>query len=63
MADDGVGFTGEDDSIDLLSHGKLGLVGMRERALLAGGQLTVRSAPGRGTVVQAKIPATAGRQA
>ena len=40
----------------------LGLVGMRERALLAGGCLAVTSAPGRGTTVQLEVgggPSTA----
>ena len=34
----------------------IGLAGMRERAELLGGQLTVRSAPGRGTRVSVEIP-------
>src|SRR5207248_411028 len=33
-----------------------GLLGMRERALLLGGQLTITSAPRRGTTVTATIP-------
>ena len=33
-----------------------GLLGMRERALLLGGDLTIRSAPRRGTTVVATIP-------
>jgi signal transduction histidine kinase len=32
-----------------------GLVSMQERCELIGGRLTVRSAPGRGTVVHAKL--------
>lgn len=36
--------------------GSLGLLGMRERALGAGGELTVRGAPGRGTTVTARVP-------
>lgn len=34
----------------------LGLVGMRERALMLGGELTVTSSPGQGTVIQVRIP-------
>jgi signal transduction histidine kinase len=34
----------------------LGLAGMEERVSLLGGQLTVRSRPGKGTVVRAKVP-------
>jgi len=59
VRDDGRGFdpaAGPDD------REPLGLVGMRERALLAGGTLSVASAPGRGTTVQLEVgggPATA----
>lgn len=34
----------------------LGLVGMQERARLAGGRVAVDSAPGRGTVVELRLP-------
>lgn len=34
-----------------------GLLGMRERVVLAGGALAVRSAPGAGTTITAKLPA------
>ncbi len=37
--------------------GHFGLNGMRERAALAGGELTVQSSPGEGTVVDFKAPA------
>jgi signal transduction histidine kinase len=54
VADDGRGFTpGE---LDDLAATHLGLLGMRERALLLGGHLKVRSAPGAGTVVHARVP-------
>jgi two-component system sensor histidine kinase UhpB len=33
----------------------LGLAGMRERALLVGGELTIESGPGRGTTVRLRI--------
>jgi two-component system sensor histidine kinase UhpB len=45
IRDDGTGFARARD-------GGLGLSGMRERALLAGGELNVRSAPGKGTRVE-----------
>jgi signal transduction histidine kinase len=35
---------------------RFGLRSMSERAQLVGGQLTVRSAPGQGTVVEARVP-------
>ena len=37
----------------------LGIVGMRERALLLGGELTIRSSRGAGTIVDVRIPAVA----
>lgn len=36
-----------------------GLTGMRERALLAGGELTIESAPGAGTTVRLSLPVEA----
>ncbi|MCY4572077.1 MAG: PAS domain S-box protein [Gemmatimonadetes bacterium] len=36
--------------------GHVGLVGMRERAELVGGSLTVRTSPGKGTTVRATVP-------
>jgi two-component system sensor histidine kinase UhpB len=35
----------------------IGLMGMRERAALAGGSMEVRSQPGRGTVIRVRFPA------
>ncbi len=51
ILDDGHGFS------DRAPRG-LGLAGMRERALLAGGSLEVRSSPGEGTVVELTIGET-----
>jgi two-component system, NarL family, sensor histidine kinase UhpB len=45
VADDGRGFAFDE------SEGGLGIAGMRERALLIGGELTIESRPGRGTSV------------
>jgi signal transduction histidine kinase len=39
----------------------LGLASMRERAVAAGGSLTIRSAPGKGTLVRLDVPVAAGR--
>ena len=36
--------------------GSFGLVGLRERAYLLGGSVTIVSAPGQGTVVEFRIP-------
>jgi len=44
-----------------LQSGKsLGILGMRERALLLGGDLTITGAPGNGTTVRVRIPAAPG---
>jgi PAS domain S-box-containing protein len=51
VEDDGCGF---DD--DAGSGGQFGLSGMRERAALLGGCLTIESGPGRGTRVVVRIP-------
>ena len=50
VRDDGVGF-----NVERLRTG-LGLVGMGERAELAGGGLDIQSAPGAGTIVRARFP-------
>jgi signal transduction histidine kinase len=42
---------------------RLGLLGMRERIEMVGGQFEVESAPGQGTTVHARIPASNGKRA
>jgi two-component system sensor histidine kinase UhpB len=49
ISDDGRGFSGE-------RSGGLGVPGMRERALLAGGQLTIGAGNARGTCVELTLP-------
>lgn len=49
ITDDGDGFR------RVANIGGIGLTGMRERALLAGGALRVSSAPGRGTTVELRL--------
>ncbi len=51
VRDDGAGFD------PAARAGGFGLIGMQERCTLAGGELEVVSAPGRGTVVRASLPA------
>jgi signal transduction histidine kinase len=53
IADDGVGFVPEGVTPELFSG--FGLMSMRERAERLGGQLRVRSEPGRGTVIEVRI--------
>ena len=53
IEDDGAGFTFGDVRTEAL-----GLVGMRERALLLGGRFDVESSPGAGTTIVAEIPLT-----
>lgn len=53
VCDDGVGF---DRSKESRGSGRLGLVGMYERASLLGGILKVSSAPGKGTRVHLELP-------
>lgn len=52
IRDDGVGISEK----ELAGTKSLGLVGMRERALLFGGQLSIQRGNPAGTVVRAKIP-------
>ena len=53
VADDGCGFTWNAQG---MPGGGLGLLGMRERAVMVGGRLTIESSPGHGTRVIARIP-------
>ena len=62
VADDGVGFEVPDDLEALASGRHFGVGGMRERALLAGGDLSVESAPGEGCVLSV-VGADRGRAA
>jgi signal transduction histidine kinase len=56
VEDDGAGFVMPETPDTLTQAGHLGLVGMRERVLLAGGRLDIRSQPGSGTRVTASFP-------
>jgi signal transduction histidine kinase len=44
------------DESRILGRQSLGMVGMKERALLLGGELVVESTPGAGTAVIVRIP-------
>jgi NarL family two-component system sensor histidine kinase YdfH len=53
IGDDGTGF---DPTSVIGQTGHYGLVGLQERAHLAGGQLSILSAPGQGTRVRLSLP-------
>ncbi len=57
IKDNGKGFELPERIGDLAAAGKLGLVGMEERARLIGGTLTVQSQPGKGSSVTVELPA------
>ena len=50
IADDGRGVNGR------ATEGGHGLVGMRERAMLIGGEVSLQGAPGKGTTVRLHVP-------
>lgn len=52
IEDDGKGF----DASEPLSEGQVGLVGIRERAHLIAGSVTIESSPGQGTTVCVSVP-------
>ena len=56
VADNGEGFTLPKAVGDLAATGKLGLLGMHERARLLGGTLDIRSERRRGTTVVVELP-------
>jgi PAS domain S-box-containing protein len=56
VEDDGQGFPASESMIPAAGRGRLGLLGMKERAELAGGILQVESAPGQGATVFVRIP-------
>jgi len=54
--DDGIGFAQPSQPDTLTREGHLGLTGMRERTLLAGGTFIIESQPGQGTRITAQFP-------
>jgi signal transduction histidine kinase len=54
VEDDGVGF--EADSVQSSQSGRLGLLGIQERAEMLGGSLVIESAPGTGTTIVVEVP-------
>jgi PAS domain S-box-containing protein len=58
ITDDGTGF----DIRDSTNRKSLGLVGMKERALMFKGELTIKTALKKGTVITLKVPLDKGEQ-
>lgn len=58
VEDNGIGFTPSEVQT---TGGGFGLIGMRERAALAGASFQIESSPGSGTTVILRVPAAAGR--
>ena len=57
VSDDGIGFHPQIPSVLDREGGGFGLISMRERAHLQGGELKLESTLGYGTVVEANLPA------
>ena len=58
VSDDGIGF---DSDAVIAQDGHYGLLGLRERARLAGGYFEIVSTPDKGTVLRLCVPAQAAR--
>ncbi|HLO04888.1 MAG TPA: GAF domain-containing sensor histidine kinase [Symbiobacteriaceae bacterium] len=56
VADDGVGI----ETTESTRNQSFGMIGMKERVEAIGGRLTVTTAPGEGTTIQARIPMEGG---
>jgi signal transduction histidine kinase len=56
VEDDGQGFDAQAVLKAVDAHGKLGLLGMQERVILANGTIEIESTPGAGTTVFVRIP-------
>ena len=62
IRDDGRGFDEHAQRMHAVRNGSMGLIGMEERARLAGGRLQLRTAPGKGTSILAFFPLAVARQ-
>jgi len=56
IRDNGKGFNVPRNLANLVSEGKLGLIGMRERVKTLGGNFEIQSRPNQGTSISIKIP-------
>jgi signal transduction histidine kinase len=55
VADDGTGFSPPKSVSDLALSGKLGLLGMKERAELVGGSFQIHASPNKGTRLVVRV--------
>jgi PAS domain S-box-containing protein len=60
VSDDGCGFDVEATLRTPAARAHLGLHGMRERAALLGGTVTIESTPGEGTTIYVRVPVSGG---
>ena len=56
IVDDGCGFDAPALESERQRSARLGLAGMRERAVMLGGTVHIRSLPAKGTTVEARLP-------
>jgi signal transduction histidine kinase len=56
VQDDGIGFIVPEETSNLVGMGNFGLMGLKERAQLFGGQMIIASQPGQGTSVKVVLP-------
>jgi len=56
VRDDGIGFDLDTVRTRQTRRPPLGLVGMQERAALVGGEVSIQSRPGQGTLIEARLP-------
>jgi signal transduction histidine kinase len=56
ISDDGMGLPDKQSSTGLVAKGKLGVIGMQERARSAGATFRIPSRPGAGTTVEVDAP-------
>ena len=57
ITDNGMGFEIPDDLSSFARRGKLGMMGMQERARLVNGSLSIKSKAGKGTTITVEMPA------
>jgi signal transduction histidine kinase len=55
IRDDGVGFSIPNNVEQLITQGKLGLVGMQQRTQVLNGAINIHSEPGKGTVISVEV--------